>query len=181
MKKKLIYISLLFILSSCSTAYDVSLNKDYMAHETLHDTNQKDTIAAQAAAISSLKIVTNLGDDPRDKAMAAMSNIMLAGEIASLKYHSSKTRPPRLNTENVEPLTDVTLGVAPYVVVGKVVSDTADEIGDETYSSDGGDLTVEKIESHTTTAGDENSVSSTFTHDSTKTSETKDPELMETE
>lgn len=167
--KYLQLIFLLFFITSCATAYDVSLNSDHMDAEKAHDVEQRGTITAQSAAISSLKATSQFNDDPRDKALASMTNILLAREIASLKYEKSSIKAPRLNTDNIEPITKATIGLAPFVVVSKVVSDTIDEVGNETYSSNGGDLTVEKSEVHTTTAGDKNEVSSTYDRESTKT------------
>lgn len=171
-------LTAMFLVVGCATPYDVELNKDFMAQQSEHDEYQYNAMSDMADSISRLKVVAEDDADPRDRAMAAMANLMMAREIREIKYYYSKTKAPRLNTDNVEPLTNATVKLAPFVTIERVVDKTAGEIGDENYSSEGGDISVEKTEVHTTTVGDSNNLSSAYTKDTSEVTEAA-PDVVE--
>lgn len=160
MIKNLLSILLVTVLAGCATAYDVDLNEDYMTREEAHDEYQYLTLDSLGDSIEGLKMTVTEDADPRDKALAAITNLMLAREIRELKYHHSQTKAPRLNTDNIEPITKATIGLAPFVAIERIVDKTTSEIGDENYN--GEDINVTKTEVHTTTLGDNNETDSDY-------------------
>jgi len=161
----------LLLLSGCATAYDVDLWKEHGASVRSGHTSSAKIVEAKTMAISGLSICPEYTHTE-----SILMRVILGGNIERITVPKFIVKAPRLNTDNVEPLTKATVGLAPFLTIERIVDKTAGEIGDENYSTEGGDIKVSKTEVHTTTAGDDNNISTGY--ESTDTTE-RDEEIKE--
>jgi len=158
---KLLLITIIGLsLTACATVWDTKLYDSYKegsgeAHEYAFL-----TVDSKADAIAKLAECNEC-----TLAEAMLLKVIISRDIASIEAPSYSVKAPTLNTENVGIIAEVITSGIPFITIGKIISDTSGEIGDENYSSEGGDITVEKTEVHATALGDSNEVSTGYAND----------------
>ena len=173
MKSKILIAFLLIGLSGCATAFDVDLFERYTDSTVEHDKAQRDAMSAQANAIAGLKTIVPLSADPRDIALAAMTNIFIAQQIANIEYHKSTVVRPTLNTDNVAEVGRVLRQGIPIFGMMRVSESALENGTGETYiqTNEGGNIsldnTLNRTEVHSV-ANDSSSASTSSSQDSSK-------------
>ena len=121
-------IILLLMFQGCASKWDTELYHEYSDATATHDTQQQTAMTNMAKSMAALRMTTTSTADPRDKAMAAMANIMIAQAIADIQYHKSTLVAPTLNTDNVKHVANTISAGIPLFAMWKV-SETALENG----------------------------------------------------